>query len=280
MDMTQVSRNWDQPEGTTPGNWQYINDRRIAAGYDESLANSPIVTLDEKILLENLPSKTEGATVVDFGCGTGRNLVPLIELGWRAVGVDLSVPMLMEFSKKLRKSVAPESTIDSQVALVQSNLIDLAGLSSASADLGLCLFSTFGMIPGRGNRARFLAEVSRILKPDAPFFVHVHNYWRHASSAAGIGWMIRNGLDAMRKRCDWGDRFANYRTVDRMMLHHFSLRKVLAELEASGFKANKTFGILDDETVTIRIRLGTHFRAIGWLIECRRATTATIDESS
>src|SRR3569832_170996 len=35
-----------------------------------------------------------GMTVVDIGCGAGRNAIPLALQGWNVLGIDLSWPML------------------------------------------------------------------------------------------------------------------------------------------------------------------------------------------
>src|SRR5258708_6483362 len=39
-----------------------------------------------------------GKTVLDFGCGSGENLVPLVERGARVIGIDIS-PELIALSR-------------------------------------------------------------------------------------------------------------------------------------------------------------------------------------
>lgn len=39
-------------------------------------------------------ARIPAGTLVDLGCGAGRNAVPLAEMGWHVVATDLSWPML------------------------------------------------------------------------------------------------------------------------------------------------------------------------------------------
>jgi SAM-dependent methyltransferase len=42
----------------------------------------------------HLLTETTGRRAIDIGCGAGRNSVPLADLGWEVLGIDLSRPML------------------------------------------------------------------------------------------------------------------------------------------------------------------------------------------
>jgi 2-polyprenyl-3-methyl-5-hydroxy-6-metoxy-1,4-benzoquinol methylase len=42
----------------------------------------------------HLLTETTGRRAIDIGCGAGRNSVPLADLGWKVLGIDLSRPML------------------------------------------------------------------------------------------------------------------------------------------------------------------------------------------
>lgn len=47
--------------------------------------------------------------MLDIGCGAGRNAVPLAALGWRVLGLDMSLPMLQAGAERFRQqSSGPE----------------------------------------------------------------------------------------------------------------------------------------------------------------------------
>ena len=259
MSHNNQARDWVRPQGVPPGNWQYINDTSIASGYDQSLEDSPLVLLDQKIIQKHLPDSNQGV-VIDFGCGTGRNAVPLLELGWKVVGVDLSISMLKQFSAKLNEGA--------KALLLQSNLIELEGLESNVGDFGQCMFSTFGMIQSRVARSQFLQQVKRVLKPSAKFIIHGHNYWHHLRLSGGVKWMFQNAFDSVLGRCELGDRFADYRTVNQMMLHHFSLRSLRREVLQVGMRVENSYAILPDGTFTDAMGKARFGKAVGWILVC------------
>lgn len=255
--MSHIERtDWERPEGVCCGNWEYINDDSIAAGYDQSLVSSPLVLMDQRVIGQHLPS--EPGVAIDFGCGTGRNALPLMELGWEVIGIDLSVPMLKRFRDKL--------TIPEKASLVHANLLQLEGMRSSIGDFGQCMFSTFGMIQGTARRQQFLHQAARLLKKDAPLVIHAHNYWRHLRIRGGLRWLVMNAVNALRGRCELGDRFADYRTVNQMMLHHFSLRSFKRELLAAGFTLDSAHAILPDEEATRKVSRGSTGKAVGWIL--------------
>jgi malonyl-CoA O-methyltransferase len=55
--------------------------------------HNALMSLEQQTLLSMLP-EVAGSTVLDAGCGTGRYLRLLRERGAKAIGVDLSAPML------------------------------------------------------------------------------------------------------------------------------------------------------------------------------------------
>ncbi len=61
--------------------------------------DSAIVALETRYLIPRIPL-VAGKRFVDVGCGTGRWLRWAVERGARAVGVDLSMPMLREAARK------------------------------------------------------------------------------------------------------------------------------------------------------------------------------------
>ena len=87
---------WRLPPGVSPGTWEYTEQESIASGYGDFIAQTPLVPLDSRLLVESLPAASPGRRdrVVDFGCGNGRTLQLLWDRGFDVLGVDLSQPML------------------------------------------------------------------------------------------------------------------------------------------------------------------------------------------
>ena len=273
--MNRNNPDWRRPEGIQAGNWQYINNHAIAEGYDVSLTNSPLVTLDQQLIDSHLPDRP--GVAIDFGCGTGRNAIPLLEKGWDVIGVDLSHPMLQQFADKIDGSheegqcseEAGHSVNSGEAILVQANLTELNSIASQTADFGQCMFSTLGMIQGASYRHQFLRHASRILRGDSILMVHGHNYWHSLRQPGGWRWMIGNFLSAIRGKCEIGDRFADYRAVRGLMLHHFSLRALQRELENAGFAIDSTYAILENGKATETIGRFHRFNAVGWVVAAR-----------
>ena len=270
--MNQETSDWRRPDGIQPGNWQYINNHAIAAGYDASLTNSPLVTLDQQLIESHLPDNP--GVAIDFGCGTGRNAIPLLERDWKVIGIDLSFPMLRQFRDKVNSAGVDNDTVAARydhAMLVQANLTELNSIATDAADFGQCMFSTFGMINGAEKRNQFLNDAARILRSGSTLMIHGHNYWHCLRQPGGKRWLVRNFISAMCGRCEIGDRFADYRAVQGLMLHHFSLRALRRELARAGFAIQSTYAILEDGKAANKIGLFQQLSAVGWVIAARNS---------
>lgn len=107
------------------------------------------------LAFRDLPSifrrHVRGTRALDFGCGAGRSTRYLRDLGFDAVGVDISRPMLEEARKK-----DPEGDY---------RLVDESGpvhLKEAPFDLILSAF-TFDNFPGLGERSNSLESLRSLL---------------------------------------------------------------------------------------------------------------------
>jgi SAM-dependent methyltransferase len=92
-----------------------------------------------------------GRKALDFGCGAGRSTRFLRELGFDAVGVDISEPMLAK---------ARERDPSGNYTLVPDG--DLGVLSAGAYDLVLSAF-TFDNIPTMEKKTALLASLERLL---------------------------------------------------------------------------------------------------------------------
>jgi SAM-dependent methyltransferase len=268
---------WQIPEGVSPGTWDYVRNGKIAADYDQFLSGDPLTRLDWEVVSHCLPpvpkSESEGrVSVVEFGCGTGRTLIPLIERGYRAVGVDLSIPMLDQMRRNYFNKFG-KSPEHQTLACVQANLVQLQGMAENSVDHGVCLFSTLGMIRGAKHRQKFLRHARRIIRDQGVFVLHAHNFWQQLTLPGGWAWFASHLLEVGRKKCELGDRFSNYRNVADMFIHSFRRRELVGVLRKAGFEVQAWHRVETQPwTEGAEGQQQTHRpRAIpvGWVVVCR-----------
>lgn len=94
-----------------------------------------------------------GKTVLDFGCGSGENLVPLVERGARVIGIDLS-PELIELARQRLAAAKLEATVEVRSAYE-------TGLPDSSVDVIFCIALLHHL-----NIERVCREMRRILTKD------------------------------------------------------------------------------------------------------------------
>jgi SAM-dependent methyltransferase len=120
------------------------------------------LSMDQQVsnFAARLPS---GATVVDLGCGAGRDLKAFSDGGFFAVGLDISAPL---------------ASIAQQHSGCPVVIADLRHLPLASARFDGVWASASLLHLARNDIGQALAEIFRILKPGGIFF---------ASMKAGLG---------------------------------------------------------------------------------------------
>lgn len=284
---------WLRPDGVTTGNWDYVRSGGIAGQYDAYLKNDPLTQADGKILHRYLPAmasntpnpQTTRPLVCDFGCGNGRSLLPIVQRGYDGLGIDLSAPMLQTFLEKKgaierqpRESQSgdqtqaqsqTQSTEAGNLYLCQANLVHLDGIEDHSIDVGLCLFSTLGMVHQRSNRRQFLRHVRRILKPGGKFIVHAHNVLFQIRAPGGMSWFAQSVWGHLRGNLELGDREADYRGIKNLFIHSYRRRELAADLRSAGLTPKHWHGIVQGETtVTEHVSSWDAFRMVGWIVVC------------
>jgi len=259
---------WQAPAGVAAGTWEYVNRDHIGDQYDAFVKDEPLNDVDRKIISRYLPQlptadQQKAPAVIDFGCGTGRTLVPLVRDGYRGLAVDLSESMLENLSRNLSNA----GLEDAPVSMILANLVDLSCLADQAANHGVCMLSTLGMIKGSKNRAKFLKHARRIIRPEGRFFVHAHNYyfqWRHPG---GLRWAAANRWRAFQGREEVGDRLATYRNVSGMFIHQFRRLELRQALSDAGFSSQEWFGVEPGSPDPIPIkRWHNPFRFVGWVV--------------
>ncbi|MEM9658383.1 MAG: methyltransferase domain-containing protein [Planctomycetota bacterium] len=244
---------WRLPRGVSRGTWDYVQSRRVARDYDDYFAWKSLFQFDQEVLVRHFSSQ---GLVADFGCGTGRALLPLVRNGRRGLAIDLSRHMLQVV---LEKAASDGVSVD----CLQANLVDMDAIADASVDDAMCLFSTLGMIRGRTNRRRALGHFYRILKPGGRFVLHVHNYWYNLRDPGGPRWLMANLAAApFRSEIELGDKWFPYRGLPSMYLHVFRWRELASDLRHAGFR------IVEKIALDARRR---HPLAMPWFLGALRA---------
>jgi SAM-dependent methyltransferase len=102
--------------------------------------------------------------LLDIGCGAGRNIVPLARLGWNAIGVDLSLPMIAAAATRVR-----DEHLETHLRLALAGMHELP-FPARSFD--------FIIAHGIWNLARSgrefrlaVAEAARVARPRSALFV-------------------------------------------------------------------------------------------------------------
>lgn len=268
--MSRRTKSQIPPSGLDKGTWDYIREPAIAEGYDAGLADDPLTIQDRELvaqLFRELPASAE-PVVADFGCGTGRSVLPLLPLGGHVLAIDLSLPMLEQLQAKLAACTAAERE---RLLSIQANLLDLDCLASGSVDLGLCLYSTFGMLRGKQHRARFLKHVSRILKPRGRLLLHAHHLWWQLNFPGGLRWLAGNRLRSLfDSRLEFGDRFADQRTIRQLPIHSFRWRELCREVQSSGLQVEAAFPLIDPGGYRSWLVRLCRIEAQGWTLILRK----------
>lgn len=125
----------------------------IAEDYDELYAD-----LDTLAAVESLAKLAEGGPVLEFGIGTGRLALPLIERGIEVHGVEASPDMVAKLRKK------PGSD---QVRVVGADFCDV----DAGSDFALVVlaFNTIFALPDQQSQVRCFSSAARHLRPGGRF---------------------------------------------------------------------------------------------------------------
>jgi SAM-dependent methyltransferase len=108
--------------------------------------------------------RSDNMRVIDLSCGAGRNAVPLAQLGWHVVGIDLSIPMLCAASQR---------ALDDHVA--DRFHVALARMDEIPIRNGSCDFviahGIWNLARSAAEFRRALGEAARAARPGAALFV-------------------------------------------------------------------------------------------------------------
>ena len=115
-------------------------------------------------LLETL-ELPQGGRVLDIGCGYGRHAMEMAARGYKTVGLDLSLPLLIRATDAARR-------VGVNVDFVHGDMREMT--FDSEFDGAYCFYTTFGFFDDDTNR-RVAAGIAKALKPGGRFVLELIN---------------------------------------------------------------------------------------------------------
>lgn len=174
-------------------------------------------------------------SVLDIGCGGGREAMPLFKEGHKVTGVDIVPEML----RNTRKNFI-ERGFD--IPLAAMDICNL-GFIPESFDYVPLVNHLISFVPKKENRVKAFKEINRVLKPGGILLVSIIS--RNRGMVHRLYWSFVNSyrffLRSMGGPClESGDRFvvkiSGASSRGRMFVHYHTLRKAVRELGLAGFE--------------------------------------------
>ena len=142
------------------------------AGFSRSAPNGALIEVAGR-------ARGPGATLLDIGCGAGRNAVPLATQGWTVVGTDLSQPMLMAAAAR-----AASEGVGARVRLLLASM-DHLPLASRSADF-VVAHGIWNLARSGDEFRRAVREAARVARQGCPLFLFTFSRNTLPASAAPV----------------------------------------------------------------------------------------------
>lgn len=112
-------------------------------------------------LIEFLDNNPPGRAL-DLGCGTGTNVLTMVQYGWDVVGMDISSLAILVARQKAR-------AVDAKVLFLHGDVTDLKGVEGTFdliLDIG-CLHAI--SVP---SKKKYAENLSKLLRPDGTFLLY------------------------------------------------------------------------------------------------------------
>jgi ubiquinone/menaquinone biosynthesis C-methylase UbiE len=144
--------------------------------WEQEYSNAKLVTLGDepqadvlrflKFLKKEQRVELENLKILDLGCGTGRNSNYIADLGNEVVGLEISLTALNLAKERAR-------LLGLKVKYLHQSMGEILPFAENSFDLVLDITSSNSL--NEQERAIYLSEVFRVLKPNGYFFVRALN---------------------------------------------------------------------------------------------------------
>jgi SAM-dependent methyltransferase len=145
--------------------WSRTEYRRVIAWPERIRREAPF-----------LGAVTRGAPLrrlLDVGCGSGEHTRHFAELGWLAVGIDVSERMIEE-----AKVLAGATPAGGTARFEQRAAAEAAQLPEAPFGAAICLGNTLAFLETESDVNALVRGVAAALAPGAPFLLQLLNYER------------------------------------------------------------------------------------------------------
>ena len=233
-------------------------DRYISSGlYDRRYPRPNRRTL--RMLTRCLPA---GGRFLDFGGGTGRYTLPLLQMsGTSGVAYDICPVARRTMAERMRGFVD-----DGRLVVRGGDLDALAADQPQAFDLVLLAFGVLAHVAGQATRLRLLKAVRAMLKTDGVLLLSVPNAKRRfVDEQRAADRLIRAG------RLEPGDILYKRGRGEgeiRMFYHLYTVSETRRELSAAGFRVES----IRPESLLSESRV-VHDPLLGWLddLACRVA---------
>lgn len=137
---------------------------RFADFYDDDYRDYE----DDLGLILELADEAQGK-VVELGCGTGRVLLPLAQMGAQVTGVDAS-PALLEVARRKIALAGVEKNIDLRIGDLRAT-----GLPDGHFALAVCTSNTLMHLTSAADQLAALREAARLLKQGGVLMLDLFN---------------------------------------------------------------------------------------------------------
>lgn len=159
--------------GTTPRGSGWTEPGTVA-GFAQAQPNAELMAFARAEL-----ARVPHGLIVDIGCGAARNLLPLAQLGWRALGLDLSHPMLAAANVRLRNE-----GVRAGVWLAEAPM-DALPVRNRTADL-IVAHGIWNLARSAEEFRQGVREAARVAAPGAAVFVFTFSRNTLPASAAPV----------------------------------------------------------------------------------------------
>lgn len=178
----------------------------LSKGYDRMMdAERRVQRATE--FLQTLRQRDSFDSVIDAGCGSGHFAIAAARLGCGTLGIDLSEGML-----DIARRTAQRNGVD--IEWRQGSLAQVDQLTSAPADLVLCMGNTLPHVLDPDELAASCRAFFNALKPGGRAVVHLLNYDRLLATRERIVDIDRAGdLEFIRFYDYWGPNLINFNVL-------------------------------------------------------------------
>jgi ubiquinone/menaquinone biosynthesis C-methylase UbiE len=186
----------------------------------------------------------KGSTVLDLGCGNGRNSIYLAKEGMKVIGIDFSRDLI-----KIAKNKMEWKEVADLVDLMEGEIGSLS-LKNESVDAVLYI-ATLHHLPSPQERLQSLMEVRRCLKPGGAALVSA---W--AQEQEKFKQDLEKSKENPEEGFEYGDIFLPWKIMEgrefQRYYHLFSKEEFEDLIKKSGLEIIKIFFSADNHYAELR----------------------------